>query len=87
MDFMDDKTRTEILHRIFDDAVDTIEQQTDMSEVAAVRAMMVIALEGLTEMLCADHLEQELGKFARWIQNERDVLRPSEHGCATGMTH
>jgi hypothetical protein len=88
-EFMDDKMRTDILHRIFDDAVDSIEQQTDMETLAAHRAMLVMALAGLIEMLCADHLEQELGKVARWIQHERDELRPTggEHGCATGMTH
>jgi hypothetical protein len=86
---MDDKTRTDILHRIFDDAVESIEQQTDMETLAAHRAMMVVALEGLIQMLCADHLELELGKLARWIQHERDVLPQSadEHGCATGVAH
>jgi hypothetical protein len=86
---MDDTTRSDILHRIFDDAVDLIEQQTDMETPAAHRAMMVIALEGLIQMLCADHREEELGKLARWIQHERDVSRPSadEHGCTTGMAH
>src|SRR5687767_11531991 len=87
-EFMDDKTRTDILHRIFDDAVDLIEQQTDMETLAAHRAMMVIALEGLIQMLCAEHLEQDLGKLARWIQHERHELRPTDdHGCATGMDH
>jgi hypothetical protein len=86
---MDDKTRTDILYRIFDEAVESIEQQTDMETLAAHRAMMVVALDGLIQMLCTDHREEELGKLARWIQHERDVSHPSadEHGCTTGTAH
>ena len=82
---MDDNTRTDILHRIFDEAVESIVQETDMEAMAAHRAMTVIGFEGLTQLLCSEHLEEELGKFARWIQHERDVLRPAEdaQNCAT----
>jgi hypothetical protein len=77
---MDDKTRGEIVERIIDDAVDSLQQEAELqNEVAAYRAMMVKALERLPMLLCAEHLEHDLAKFAGWIERERAALRPEAH--------
>jgi hypothetical protein len=76
---MDDKTRTEVLERFIDDALDRIVGETDMNEVAAHRALTVKALERLPTKLCAEHLEHDLERFANWIEYERDVLRKEAH--------
>jgi hypothetical protein len=77
---MDDTTRTEIIERVIDDAVDSLQDEAGLqSEVAAYRVLMVKALERLPMMLCAEHLEHDLSRFARWIEYERAALGPQPH--------